>query len=157
MTALVWNLLLALAWVFVTEQFTPVNLGVGFVVGYVILMLVQRALGPSRYFSKAPAAVRLLLFFGWELIRANVRMAIYVLGPNRLMHPGIVAVPLEPKGEIELTLLANMITLTPGTLSLDVADDRSVLYIHAMDVGDPERFVEEIKNGFERRLRELFG
>jgi len=156
MTALVWNLLLALAWVFVTEQFTPVNLLIGLAVGYLILMLVQRALGPSRYFTKVPAAIGLLLFFSWELVRANIRMAMYVLGPNRWMRPGIVAVPLEPKGEIELTLLANMITLTPGTLSLDVADDRSVLYIHAMDVGEPEEFVREIKDGFERRLRELF-
>jgi multicomponent Na+:H+ antiporter subunit E len=68
------------------------------------------------------------------------------------MKPGIVEVPLEAKTSLEITLLANLISLTPGTLSLDVSDDRKVLYVHAMYIDDKASFVKSIKNGFEKRL-----
>jgi multicomponent Na+:H+ antiporter subunit E len=72
------------------------------------------------------------------------------------MHPGVIAVPLDARTDAEITLLANLITLTPGTLSIDVSADRKVLYIHTMDLGDdPVRFRREIKEGFERRLLEV--
>ena len=156
MSLLLWNVLLALVWVFVTEQFTPVNLLVGFIVGYVLLFLVSPALGRTRYFSRVPKAFGLFVFFVWELTKANFRMAYYVISPLNRMHPGVVAVPLEPMSDIELTILANLITLTPGTLSLDISDDHSVLYIHGMDVRDPEQFRQDVKDGFERRVLELF-
>jgi len=66
-----------------------------------------------------------------------------------------VAVPLDARSDMEITLLANLITLTPGTLSLDVSDDRSVLYVHGMFVEDAQLMREQIKNGFERRVLEL--
>lgn len=156
MRTLVWNLLLALSWVFVTEQFTPVNLFIGFVVGYVLLLLARPVLEPSRYFSKVPSVFGLLVYFAWEVTRANFRMAYYVLSPLDRMKPGVVAVPLEPMSDIQLVILANLITLTPGTLSLDVSDDHRVLFIHAMDVGDPDEIRREVKEGFERRVLDLF-
>lgn len=63
--------------------------------------------------------------------------------------------PIEAKTDLEITLLANLITLTPGTLTLDVAPDRKSLYVHAMFVDDPEQIRAEIKNGMERRLLEV--
>lgn len=71
------------------------------------------------------------------------------------MKPGIVKVPLDAKSDIEITLLANLISLTPGTLSLDVSNDRKVLYVHAMYISDKEKFINDIKQGFERRLLEI--
>jgi multicomponent Na+:H+ antiporter subunit E len=71
------------------------------------------------------------------------------------MRPGIVAVPLDAQTDLEITLMANLITLTPGTLSLDVSEDRHTLYVHAMFVDSPESVRDSIKNGFERRLLEL--
>ena len=71
------------------------------------------------------------------------------------MKPGIVKIPLDARSDLEITLLANLISLTPGTLSLDVSDDRKVLYVHAMYVNDREDFVASIKNGFERRILEI--
>ena len=71
------------------------------------------------------------------------------------MRPGVVAIPLDAETDAEITLLANLITLTPGTLSLDVSDDRRVLYIHAMYVDDVEELRRSIKDGFEKRVMEL--
>jgi multicomponent Na+:H+ antiporter subunit E len=150
------NLLLALAWVALTGQFTPLNLGVGFIVGYVALWLLYRKAGPTTYFQKAWLVLSFIFFFLGEIIKANLRVAYEVITPHYTMSPGVVAVPLDVTSEAEITLLANLITLTPGTLSLDVASDRKTLYVHVMFVTDAESFRREIKAGFERRVMEIF-
>ena len=71
------------------------------------------------------------------------------------MKPGIVAIPLDAKTDLEITFLANLITLTPGTLSLDCSEDRKTLYIHSMYIDDLEKFRAEIKNTLEKRLLEV--
>jgi multicomponent Na+:H+ antiporter subunit E len=71
------------------------------------------------------------------------------------MRPGVVALPLEAKTDGEITLLAGLITLTPGTLSLDVSADRKFLYVHSMYIDDPEREKERLKRRFEKRLLEM--
>lgn len=77
--------------------------------------------------------------------------------PGLNIRPGIIAVPLDAKTDAEITVLAQVITLTPGTLSMDVSPDRSTLYVHALYVpnGDKQTIIDEIKNGFERRLLEV--
>ena len=72
------------------------------------------------------------------------------------MKPGIIAIPLEAKTDFEITLLANLITMTPGTLSLDLSEDRRTLYVHAMYIHDPEKIRASIKNDLERRVLEVF-
>ena len=79
----------------------------------------------------------------------------YIITPKHRMKPSIIAVPLSAEKDFEITILANLITLTPGTLSLDVSSDKKVLYVHSMYASDPEEFINEIKNGFERKLLEI--
>lgn len=156
MGAFLLNILLALAWVALTGQFTLINFAFGFALSYAMLWLAQRVTGPSPYFGKARQVVSFALFFIWQVIKANLQVAYIVLSPRYHLHPGVVAVPLDARSDAEITLLANLITLTPGTLSIDVSADRKVLYIHAMDLGDdPARFRRKIKDGFERRLLEV--
>jgi multicomponent Na+:H+ antiporter subunit E len=154
MNLLLLNLFLALTWVFVTGEFTPINLAFGFLLGYLILWFTQRAIGASGYFGKVARIARFAAFYLRELVSANLRVAYDVVTPTHHMRPGIVAIPLDAKTDTEITLLANFITMTPGTLSLDVSDDRKVLYLHAMYLGDMEEFRREIKEGLERRLLE---
>jgi len=78
-----------------------------------------------------------------------------VITPTFYMKPGIVAIPLSAETDLEITLLANLISLTPGTLSLDISDDRKVLYVHGMFINDKDEFIEGVKSGFERRLLEI--
>jgi multicomponent Na+:H+ antiporter subunit E len=100
--------------------------------------------------------VSFLLFFIWELILANLRVAYDVLTPRLHMRPGVIDIPLDVKTGAEITLLANLLSLTPGTLSLDVSEDRKTLYIHAMYIDtDAEAIRRRIKRGFERRVIEL--
>lgn len=109
------------------------------------------------YFRKIPKAINLGLFFLKEMLVANVKVAFDILTPHYYMRPTIIAVPLRAKTNLEIMLLANMITLTPGTLSIDVSKNRKTLYVHALYVknNDVEKVKQHIKDGFERRLLEL--
>lgn len=88
-----------------------------------------------------------------ELALSVADVAMTVLRPSRLRASAIVAVPLDVKSDAGITLLANLITLTPGTTSLHVSDDRSVLYVHVLRASDDT--VDKIKRGFERRVLEV--
>jgi multicomponent Na+:H+ antiporter subunit E len=154
-TVFAGNLLLALAWVAMSGTFSVPNFAVGFVLGYGVLFAARRAIGGTSYFGKTRGAIGFVLFYAREVILANLRVAYDVVTPTHHMHPGIVAVPLDARTDVEITLLANLITMTPGTLSMDVSDDRSVLYVHGMFVGDPDEFAATVKHDFERRVLEL--
>jgi multicomponent Na+:H+ antiporter subunit E len=149
------NIVLALIWGTFTGIFSPGNLLVGFVVGYFAMLVARRALYPSSYFNKVPQALGFALFFIKELILANLRVAADVMTPTHYMRPRVLALPIEAKTDVEITALANLISLTPGTLSLDVSSDRRTLFIHAMYAADAERVRREIKEGLEGRLLEL--
>jgi multicomponent Na+:H+ antiporter subunit E len=155
MTLFLLNVLLAMAWAALTGIFTPTNFVAGFILGYATLWLTQRAGVRSPYFARVRKVIGFSLFFIKELIKANLRVAYEVLSVRQGMTPGVIAIPLDAKTDAEITALANLITLTPGTLSLDVSNDRRVLYVHAMYVKDVEEFKEEIKEGLERRLLEV--
>jgi multicomponent Na+:H+ antiporter subunit E len=153
--AFLWNILLALAWVAMTGGFTPLNLALGFGLGYAILFFAQRILGPATYFRKVRQALGFTGYFIRQLVLANLRLAHDVITPGFSMRPAVVAVPLDAQTDLEITLLANLITVTPGSFSLDISDDGKVLYVHAMYVDDPEAYRREIKDGYERRVLEL--
>lgn len=99
--------------------------------------------------------VAFVVYFLGEIVRANLRVARDVVTRAHLSSPGILAISLEAKTPLEITLLANLITLTPGSMSLDVSPDRRTLYVHEMFAADPEAARREIQNGLERRLLEV--
>jgi multicomponent Na+:H+ antiporter subunit E len=154
-TLFILNVMLSLAWAALTGYFTPTNLVIGFVLGYAMLWIAQRKESSSVYFRKVRLVIGFAIFFVLEVIKANLRVAYEVLTPGHQMMPGVVAIPLDARTDAEITILANLITLTPGTLSLDVSTDRSVLFIHAMYVENVIEFKQQIKQGLERRLLEV--
>jgi multicomponent Na+:H+ antiporter subunit E len=155
MTAFLWNIGLAAVWALAVGALTLGNLLIGFAFGYVVLWLVRRPLGTAEYCVRIPQLVEFMLYFLWELLKANLRVAFDVVTPRHYMRPGILALPLDAESDMEITLLANTISLTPGTLSLDVSPDRKTLYLHHMYISDRERQIQAIKSGFERRLLRL--
>jgi multicomponent Na+:H+ antiporter subunit E len=149
------NVFLALVWAASAGSIDLPHLAAGFVFAYLVLWLVRPALGETSYFRKLPQALAFAAFLAMELFLSNLRVAADVLSPRPRRRPGVVAVPLDATEDVEITLLANLVTLTPGTLSLDVSEDRRTLYVHGMFVDDPESFRRDIKEGFERRVLEL--
>jgi multicomponent Na+:H+ antiporter subunit E len=154
---LLLNLLLALVWVALTGDYSAGNFAFAFVLGYLILRLTQHSDASIRYVKRLPIVLFFLLFFIKELVVSSLRVAVRVLSRNMEMHSAVVAIPLDVKSDAGITLLGNLITLTPGTLTLDVSTDRSTMYVHTMDAGnDVEAFRRSIKDGFERRILEVF-
>ncbi|WP_077530487.1 Na+/H+ antiporter subunit E [Vreelandella utahensis] len=156
MIAFFWNVILALLWVALTGSFSGGNLLAGFVFGYLALAVMQRHIPMLHgYSQRAPRFMAFAVFFLKELFVANVRVAYDVITPVWYMKPGVIAMRLESKSDVEITLVANLISLTPGTLSLDVSDDRKVLYIHAMFMADEQELRDSLHELERRILRVL--
>lgn len=91
-----------------------------------------------------------------ELVVSAVKVSLFALSPKLRLRPAIVAYPLTVTSDAEITLLANLITLTPGTLSVDVSADRKTLFIHTLDMTDREELIGTIAGGFETKVLEVF-
>jgi multicomponent Na+:H+ antiporter subunit E len=155
MIALTWNIVLALVWVSLSGHFTGINLLIGFVLGYLILAFALRDVPIfAGYAGKVPRFVRFIGYFIVELVKSNLRVAHDVLTRTHYMRPAVIAFPLDARSDGEITILANLISLTPGTLSLDVSTDRKVLYIHVMYLDDEAEVKAGIKY-LESRVLEL--
>lgn len=150
------NVVLAFAWAAVSGSFTLVNVLFGFALGGLAISLIREQVGPPGYYRRALMVLQLAVIFLSELVQSSVRVAGIVLSPKRDLSPAIVAYPLEAKTDFQITMLANLVTLTPGTLSLDVSDDCRTLYIHCIDVPDTDELIRDIRETFERRIIRTF-
>lgn len=149
------NLILALLWGAVSGSFGLGSLVAGFVFGYLILLLARPAFGPRAYHGQVWRAVALAGFFVKELVASSIRVARDVLTPGLEAKPAVVAYPLEVRGDAAITVLSSLISLTPGTLSMDVSEDKTTLYVHAMYDGDNLDLVRSQLRKIEVRVRDL--
>jgi len=154
MNVFVLNMALALGWAALAGSFTLPSLLVGFGIGYAALWVVRPLVGETTYFERVWRVVRLAALFVYELVASSLRVVWDVVTPTHLSRPGIIAMPLDAKSDGEIFLVANLISLTPGSLSLDVSPDRKTLYVHAMFVDDPAALRRQLKQGMERRVIE---
>lgn len=151
------NVTLAVVWSALWADFSLFQLLVGFVAGFAGLWLAQPLFNkPSSYFRRAYRVIRLIVYFLYELILSSFRVAWDVITPTHRSNPAIINMPLDVKSDLEILLVTNLISLTPGTLSLDVTPDRSCLIVHAMFADDPDGLIEELKGGMERMVKEVF-
>ena len=95
-------------------------------------------------------------FYLWELLKANLVLAYDILTPTHHMRPGIVEIPLDIRSDHEIMTLVNLITMTPGSLSLDVSEDKTRLYVHVLYLEDADAYRKEVKTGLERRVKEVW-
>lgn len=149
------NLMLAFIWVALTGNLTFSDFIFGFVLGFFILWLMTRNEYDKRYFSRVPKIIGFFLYFIYEMIKANLQVAFDVVTPKFFMQPGIIQYPMDAKTDFEINMLAAVIALTPGTLFMDVSEDKKVIYIHVMYLRDKDKFIKQFKNGSERRLLEI--
>jgi multicomponent Na+:H+ antiporter subunit E len=115
--AFLLNILLAGIWAALVGEVDTPHLVFGFLLGYAVLWTMRPIIG-SEYHRKLPMFVSFLTFFLGELVLSTVRVAWEVITPDRKRRPGIIVLPLDARTETEIAVLANLITLTPGTLSL---------------------------------------
>ena len=151
MSQFVANLALACAWAIFFGGFGWLTLGSGFVVGYAILWLLQPLTGVrSRYFLRVYYWLKLVVLFLYELIVSSLQVTWDVITPRHRARPAIIDMPLDVKSDTGILLVTNLISLTPGTLSIDVSEDRKTLKIHAMFADDPDAVCHALKSGMEK-------
>ncbi|MBO8126087.1 MAG: Na+/H+ antiporter subunit E [Firmicutes bacterium] len=153
------NIFLAFVWMLLQNSFNTANFLAGYVIGAIVLYVFRRGFpGGVIYLSRFKAVLELLIVFLWELLKASFTVAAMALSRKIDICPGIVSVPTELQSELAVVLLANLITLTPGTLTVDIAPDRSQLYVHVLNItGSEEEVRREIKDKFEKRILKIVG
>ncbi|CUW88075.1 Na(+)/H(+) antiporter subunit E [Agrobacterium fabacearum S56] len=144
-------------WLAVSGSVTPANILFGLIVSALALGLIRHQIPKGGRHRLRPVRVlSLLLLFFKELALSAWKVAVMVTRPKLDVQPGIFGYPLRLTTDFEITLLANLITLTPGTLSVDVSEDKTTLYVHAIDCSNIEAAKNDIRNGFEKKIMEAF-
>ncbi|NTE55497.1 Na+/H+ antiporter subunit E [Agrobacterium tumefaciens] len=144
-------------WLAITGSVTPANIVFGLIISALALGLIRHQIPRgNNHRLRAMRVLSLVLLFFKELALSAWKVAMLVTRPKLDVKPGIFAYPLTVTTDFEITLLANLITLTPGTLSVDVSADRKTLYVHAIDCSDIDAARSDIRNGFERKIMEAF-
>ncbi|WP_101844362.1 Na+/H+ antiporter subunit E [Halobacillus sp. Marseille-P3879] len=149
------NIIIAVMWMFLSEAYDFTTFFVGYILGILMLFVLQRFIPGTFYFKRVLSVVKLILLFVRELLLSNLEIVKLAYKPKLDIQPGIFALPIELKSNWEITLLANLISLTPGTLSIEVSEDYSKIYIHAMDIPDVEQSINDIKDTFEKAIMEV--
>ena len=155
MSLLFLNMLLAAGFMILLETFTLKSLVIGFIVGFGALWLTRPLYSDHHYFMRVINILRLIIFFVKALFVSNLRVLWDVVTPSQINRPGIIRMPLDARTDLEIMLVANLISLTPGTLSIDISKDRRFLYVHVMFLDDVETTRRELKEGLEQRVLEV--
>lgn len=152
---LLLNVLLGFMWMVMTVSFEPVAFFKGYLFGLLILYIFRNFYSSRFYLFRILAVLNLTYIFIRELISSNIAVVKTVLKPKLDMKPGIFAYPTILEKNWEITILANLITLTPGTLVIEVSPDNKILYVHALDINDAQESIDSIKNTFEKAILEV--
>ncbi len=151
------NLLFAILWMLLWGSFDLYTLAAGFVLGYLMLALVSPATPQGKAYTAK--VLKLLSFTGYFfkiLIQSNLQVAREVITPGFSMSPRFIRFPVAGLTDFQLTSFANTISLTPGTLSVDVSPDGSSLYVHCMYAKDPKQATDDLQSLLDRMRKEFF-
>ncbi len=152
----VLTVVLVVVWLLLVNSVHPrlIVLGLGF--GIAIPLFSQRFWPDHPRICRPGVLLRFLPVFLWDVVIANLQVAWLIINVRRTLRPTWVVVPLEITNPYAITTLANVISLTPGTVSSELGPGRRTLLVHSMDVDDPAQLVDRIKNRYEAPLKELF-
>ncbi len=147
---------LLVLWLLLNNSAAPGHLVLGALLG-VLIPLFTRRFWPERLGLARPGLM--LRFSGrvlWDIIVANFAVARVVLGPRSAIRPAFVRVPLDIHDDFPVTVLASVVSLTPGTVSADIDAERRNLLVHALSVSDTEALAQDIKARYEAPIKEIF-
>lgn len=144
---------LTFVWVALWGSFTAANVLGGLLLATVLLLLLPLPEVPRQSRVRPLALLRFVLFFFWELLVASGTVIVQVLRPRSQLRQAVIGVPVVGVSDQLLTLLANAVSLTPGTLALEVDRPRSTLYVHVLDVGGDAASVERVRRSIMRLER----
>ncbi|HKL54742.1 MAG TPA: Na+/H+ antiporter subunit E [Roseovarius sp.] len=151
------TLMLIVVWQMLVNKLTLGNLLLGTLLALIIPVITSPYWPNRPHLSSAPRIVEYILVVLWDICAANVQVAYVILfKTNANTQPAWIAIPLDLRTPEAITVLAGTITMTPGTVSSDVAADGRSLLVHCLDAPDPDSIRDQIKTRYEARLKEIF-
>lgn len=154
-TLLLANILLAFIWVLTTGTITQENFLFGYLISFGVLWIITPNRRKNNYFTFIPKIISFILFVIYQIIKSNIETFIQSLYSKSKLSPAIIKVPLDVKTDGEITFFSHLVNITPGTLVIDISDDKNVLYLHVVHCEDKEAYVKQLKEVFEKRILEL--
>ena len=146
----------ASVWLLLVNSIAPGQLLIAMVLGLTLPHLAER-LRQTHAGLRRPALIgRLAVTVAWDIVLSNIEVARRILGPESVLRPNFIWVPLDIANPYGIATLAGIITMTPGTLSAELTEDRRHLLVHCFNLADAAAQVEHIKRRYEAPLREIF-
>ncbi|WP_341301226.1 Na+/H+ antiporter subunit E [Lysinibacillus sp. FSL H8-0500] len=151
------NLFIATLWLLLQDEVTPQfsTFLMGFIVGIGILYAMHRFYGTQFYLRRVFSILKLLWLFNWELFLSSYSVLKQIMTPKLNITPGIFTYKTVLKGDWEITALAVLLTLTPGSVVMEVSEEGDVFYIHAMDIEESKDAVIRSIGKFEQAIMEV--
>lgn len=153
----VLSLLVASTWLLLQESLAVPQVLTATILGLVVPRLAHGFIGAGARPRKPMVALRLIGIVVWDIVQSNIAVARLVLSPRAQPQPAWVRVPLDIRHPNAIVLLASIITITPGTVSCVVDEERGEILVHALDCADPADMAQQIKQRYEAPLKEILG
>jgi multicomponent K+:H+ antiporter subunit E len=150
------SLLLLIVWLLLNNTVAPGHLVLGAFLAFVIPLLTSGMQDPQPGFHKPLTIIRYVLMVLGDIVVANFEVARLVIGSAKKLNPAFVAVPLDIEYGLPITILASTVSLTPGTVSAEISEDKKWLYVHVLNLTDKDELIALIKHRYERPLLEIF-
>lgn len=153
-----WRLAIVLVavWLLLVGEFSVAHLLLAALLAVLIPRFSERLRERRGMPGKPLVMARLMLVVLRDIVVSNLQVARLILGPESRIRPGFIWIPLDIRNVYGITALASIITMTPGTLSCDLSEDKRHLLVHCLNLDDPDAAVAEIKQNYERPLMEIY-
>lgn len=153
----VLSAMLFVVWLTLQHTLSAGHILLGATLAMLIPLFTRRFFPEPVYLSRVGTVCKLLAVVLWDILVASFAVSRLTLGPASRLRPSFVRVPVALSDDFALTALASTISLTPGTVSAEIAPNREHILVHALDVADDAELVRTIKNRYEAPLKEIFG
>jgi multicomponent K+:H+ antiporter subunit E len=147
---------LLIAWLLLNNTLAFGHILLGGALG-LIIPFMSASFWPEHICIQKPwVFLRFIAILFYDILVANITVALQVLGENKKLHPTFISYPLHIKNQLGISILASTISLTPGTVSCDLSEDQTTLLIHALSAEDIQEVIAHIHQRYEKPLMEVF-
>ncbi|MDJ0783798.1 MAG: Na+/H+ antiporter subunit E [Desulfosarcinaceae bacterium] len=149
-------LMLFIVWLLLTHRYSLGNMLLAAILAWLVPIAAMAIRAPTTPVRRPLKAISFFWLLLGDIFVSNIVVAKQVLGATERLRPGFIAVPLDMQAALPITLLASTISLTPGTVSIEITEDHQFLYVHALHVESEKEMVDRIKRRYEKPLKEIF-
>ncbi|TDO95914.1 Na+/H+ antiporter subunit E [Marinomonas balearica] len=151
------SLLLFVVWLMLNNSASVGHIVLALFFAITIPLLTSGMRDEKQKIKRPFLAVRYFFMVLGDIITANFEVAWLVVGPLKKLQPGFIAIPIDIESDLGITILASTVSLTPGTVSAEISEDKQWLYIHALHLTNEKELVDTVKTRYENPIKEILG